>query len=149
MHQAGPLLTAVEGQVRWQAPELAEAARQHGAAVALAQAYRQRGSACLAEMHGQFAIAVVDMHDSSGLLAIDRLGTRTMCYADRPGTLVFGSSADSVVAHPSVGKELASRPSSIIYIAMVPSPGTIYRTVRKLLPGECVTLCRGAVERRF
>jgi asparagine synthase (glutamine-hydrolysing) len=150
LHQEGPVLAAVEGQVRWRSPEFAALARERGAAASLAQAYRQRGSACMDEMQGPSAIAVVDTHDASGLLAIDRLGTRTMCYADRPGALVFGSSADSVVAHPSVGRELSQQAIfDYLYCHVVPSPGTIYRTVRKLLPGECITFRRGAVERRF
>ena len=84
------------------------------------------------------------------MLAIDRLGTRTMCYANPSGALVFASNAESVVAHPSVTRELSQQAIfNYLYCHVVPSPGTIYQSVQKLQPGECVTFSNGAVERRF
>src|SRR6266404_117075 len=82
LHRTESLLAAVEGHIRWRSPDLAAMAKERGAAAAVAEAYRQHGSICLKEMLGPFAIAVVDTQAASGLLAIDRLGTRTMCYAN-------------------------------------------------------------------
>jgi asparagine synthase (glutamine-hydrolysing) len=150
LHRTETLLAAVEGQVRWRSPALAAIAGERGSAAAVAEAYRQHGSDCFKELRGPFAIAVVDTHSASGLLAIDRLGTRTMCYANPSGQFIFASNAASVVAHPSVPEELS--PQAIfnyLYCHVVPSPGTIYRSVQKLRPGECVTFKGGAVERRF
>ena len=150
LHRSETLLAAVEGQVRWRSPMLAAMAEERGASAALAEAYRQHGADCLKEMLGPFAIAVVDTHSASGLLAIDRLGTRTMCYANPSRKLVFASNAESVVAHPSVTRELSQQAIfNYLYCHVVPSPGTIYRSVQKLRPGECVTFKNGAVERRF
>jgi asparagine synthase (glutamine-hydrolysing) len=150
LYRTETLLAAVEGQVRWHSKNLAAMAEDRGVAAAVAQAYRQHGSNCLKEMHGPFAIALIDTHDASGLLAIDRLGTRTMCYANPSRELVFASNAESVVAHPSVSKELSQQAIfNYLYCHVVPSPGTIYRSVQKLRPGECVTFKGGAIERRF
>jgi asparagine synthase (glutamine-hydrolysing) len=150
LHRTGTVLAAVEGQVRWRSPNLASMAEERGVALAVAEAYRQHGSNCLKEMLGPFAIAVVDIQGSSGLLAIDRLGTRTMCYANPSRALIFASNAESVVAHPSVSRELSQQAIfNYLYCHVVPSPGTIYRSVQKLRPGECVTFKNGAVERRF
>jgi len=150
LHRTETLLAAVEGHVRWRSPNLAAMAKERGAAAAVAEAHRQLGSNCLNEMLGPFAIAVVDTQGASGLLAIDRLGTRTMCYANPSRELVFASNAESVVAHPSVSRELSQQAIfNYLYCHVVPSPGTIYRSVQKLRPGECVTFKNGAVDRRF
>jgi asparagine synthase (glutamine-hydrolysing) len=150
LHRTETLLAAVEGHVRWRSPNLAAMAKERGAAAAVAEAYRQHSSNCLNEMLGPFAIAVVDTQGASGLLAIDRLGTRTMCYANPSRELVFASNTESVVAHPSVSRELSQQAIfNYLYCHVVPSPGTIYRSVQKLRPGECVTFKNGAVERRF
>ena len=144
LHRSDALLVAVEGQLRWRSPSLASLAAEHGAAAAVAEAYRQHGSACLQEMIGPFAVVVVDTRSREALLAIDRLGTRTMCYAATAGGLVFGSTAASVVAHPDVNRELSRQAIfDYLYCHVIPSPRTIYGAVQKLQPGECVTL-RGA-----
>lgn len=150
LYRTETLLAAVEGQVRWRSPNLAAMAKERGAAAAVAEAYGRHSSNCLNEMLGPFAIAVVDTQGASGLLAIDRLGTRTMCYANPSRELVFASNAESVVVHPSVSRELSQQAIfNYLYCHVVPSPGTIYRSVQKLRPGECVTFKKGASERRF
>jgi asparagine synthase (glutamine-hydrolysing) len=150
LYQEEALLAAVEGQVRWRSASLGALAVERGAAAALAEAYRQHGSDCLKEMSGPFAISVIDTETASGLLAIDRMGTRTMCYANLSGQLVFASNAESVVAHPAVGRDLSRQAIfNYLYCHVIPSPGTIYRSVQKLQPGECVTCESGVVERRF
>ena len=150
LHQSEDLLAAVEGQVRWHSSSLGALAGERGSAAAVAEAYRQHGSDCLSEMSGPFAIAVIDTRSISGLLAIDRMGTRTMCYANPPGGLIFGSDAASVVAHSGVGRDLSQQAIfNYLYCHVIPSPGTIYRTVQKLQPGECITFRGDAVERRL
>jgi asparagine synthase (glutamine-hydrolysing) len=144
------LLCALEGELRWRDSALSALAGERGVAVALAEAYRGRGSRCLEEMYGPFAVAVIDTRSASGLFAIDRLATRTLCYAQLPGGFVFGSSAASVIAHPAVERDLS--PQSIfdyLYCHVIPSPQTIYRSVQKLQPGECVAFGNGREERRF
>src|SRR5688572_20644617 len=82
MHQAGALVVAVQGRVDWHLPDLTTIAAERGCAAALAEAYRQHGSNCLRHMGGPCAVAIVDADSASGLLAVDRMGIRTMCYAN-------------------------------------------------------------------
>ncbi|TMH56683.1 MAG: asparagine synthase, partial [Betaproteobacteria bacterium] len=150
LHREEALLAAVEGRVRWRSASLGALAVERSAAVALVEAYRQHGSDCLKEMSGPFAIAVIDMASASALLAIDRMGTRTMCYGHLSGQLVFASNAESVVAHPAVGRDLSQQAIfNYLFSHVIPSPGTIYRAVQKLQPGEYVAFKNGAVKRRF
>lgn len=149
-HQSGALTTATQGQIQWTLPEFAAVAAERGCAAALSEAYRRYGSECLRLMGGPFAIALVDAESASGLLAIDRMGIRTMCYANPPGALVFGTTAESVAAHPKIGREVSRQAIfDYFYCHVIPSPGTIFQGVHKLQPGECVTFRGGAVEKRF
>jgi asparagine synthase (glutamine-hydrolysing) len=59
----------------------------------------------------------------------------------RDGHLVFGSSVQSVAAHPAVGRNID--PQAIydyLYFHTIPAPRSLYQGVRKLLPGQYVTL---------
>ena len=149
-HRAGSLLVALEGRARWHSADLAALAAQHGSAAALAEAYRRHGDECLQHVGGTFAVAIVDADAASGLVAVDRMGIRSLSYANPGRSLVFGSSAASVAAHPAVGRTLSRQAIfDYLYCHVVPAPGTIYAGVHKLRPGECVAFRHGAVERRY
>src|SRR5688572_1471677 len=60
IHHAGSLVVAAEGRLQWGASGLAAQAAQHGAAAAVAEAYRRYGDECLRHIAGSFAIAVMD-----------------------------------------------------------------------------------------
>ena len=150
LHQSGSLTVAAEGRLRWREPELAAVCAASGNAAAVAQAYRQHGSECLRYVGGGFAIAVLDVENGNALLAVDRMGIRPLCYANPPGELVFGSSAETVARHPRVGARLSEQALfNYLYCHVVPSPGTIYRGVYKLQPGECLVFRNGVAEHRF
>src|SRR5512135_2155762 len=149
-HRSGALLAATEGRVRWTLPEFAAFGARLGPAATLIEAYRRYGADFLRQLGGSFAIAVIDTENASGLLAVDRMGVRPLCYANPAGGLVFGSSAASVAAHPDVGRTLSRQAIfDYLYCHVVPAPGTIYAGVHKLRPGECLTFRNGTAERRY
>ncbi|HTR58185.1 MAG TPA: asparagine synthase-related protein, partial [Casimicrobiaceae bacterium] len=144
------LLAAVEGQVRWRSADLASLAAAQGAAAAVAEAYRRKGEQCLQEIAGPFAVVVIDSRSGEALLAIDRLGTRTMCFARTRDRFVFASNAASVVAHPDVDRGLDQQAIfDYLYCHVIPSPRTIYSAVQKLEPGHCVVFRGARVESRL
>ena len=150
IHRDGALAVAIHGHVRFAFPLGKEPATARSPVARLAQLYREHGSECLRHVRGSCAIAIVDSNTASGLLAVDRLGVRAMCYATPPKQLVFGSTAGSVAAHPAVGAALNRQGVfNYLYCHVVPSPGTIYQGVRKLLPGECIMFSHGALDKRF
>jgi asparagine synthase (glutamine-hydrolysing) len=141
---------AVEGMPYWSSDELKQIARENGPAAAVAAAYLREGADFLEKTQGPFSLAVVDLRSETVLLAVDRMGVRPMCFARRGTHLVFGSTLDSVLAHPLVEPDLD--PQAIfnyLFFHMVPAPGTIYRGVSKLLPGEYVLFRGENVERAF
>ena len=144
----GRLISVIEGYPRWDDGTLAEEAREYGQAKALLAAYRRHGSSLLERLKGAFALAVLETDSGDGLLAIDRMGIYPLCYSNpQPGVLVFGSTTDSVRAHPAVGATV--RPQAIYdyfyFIDRVPAPETIYQEQMKLPPGHALRFAKGEV----
>lgn len=147
---SGALTAAVDGRVRWTDGEMSTIAAKEGNAAALAAAYRRDGDECLRVMRGAFAAAVIDDANGAALLAVDRMGIRSLCYAQAGDLLVFGTTATCVAAHPAVGRRLSHQAIfNYLYCHVVPSPGTIFDSVSKLRPGEAVSVGRGGLKRWF
>lgn len=140
------LLAAIVGFPHWRDAALADLARTHGHAAALVQAYRQKGEELCGELRGAFSLAVIDPARNAVLLALDRLGQHHLFYARTAAGLVFGSSADAVLAHPDVSRDID--PQAIfnyVYSHHCPSPGSIYQHIRKLDCAECLIYRAGEV----
>ena len=141
VEESGGLRCGIAGSLYWSDADLARLAKEVSPAAAVLRAFKESGKGFLQKLHGPFCVAVLDGDSGTGLLAIDRLGIQTLCYWAGAGLFVFGSTADVVVSHPAIAREVD--PQGIfnyLYFHMVPSPGTIYRDVRKLLPGQYLEL---------
>lgn len=100
-------------------------------------AYAAQGVDLLQRLHGSFSLAILDPKRRHALLAIDRMGIESMCYASTSDGLVFGSRADAVAEWAGRPREID--PQSVfdyLFFHVVPAPGTIFRGVGKLLPGQ-------------
>lgn len=137
----GSLATAIEGYPRWLDAELGALAEREGQAAALAAAYKRLGRDALQQIMGAWALAILDRDRGVALIAIDRLGIRPLCFA-RPGSgqgLVFGTTTDSIMAHPEVTSSLSHQAIfDYMFFTRSPAPGTIFQEVTKLLPGQCI-----------
>lgn len=141
------VLAAITGFPRWKDPELAGIAADRGHAAALAEAYRRKGESLCAELRDAYSLAVIDTARNTVLLALDRLGQQHLFYARIPGGLVFGSSADAVLTHPAVGRDID--PQAVfdyVYSHHCPSPGSIYRRVRKLDAAQALVWRDGEIK---
>lgn len=117
---------------------------------ALAQQFETKGKDILKELHGPFCLAIIDSNKKSVLLAIDRIGVESLMYSIINNTVVFGSRADTVSAHPFVSNTID--PQSIfnyLYFHCIPSPECIYKNIYKLLPGQCIQYQNGSLEKYF
>ena len=147
---ASSVAVAITGRPRWDDVEARRDARELGAAATALARYLAKGDSFVQELRGAFAIAVVDRRSARALLAIDRFGIERLCYAVTSDGLAFGTSAESVAAHPSVGHELSPQGLfNYLFYHMVPAPGTVFASVQKLLPAEVVAVSEGRVERSF
>ena len=154
--QSGTLYTgkdlqvAVTGRPWWSERSFQSIASEKGHSHAAAEAYRRLGTDLLQHLHGSFSIAIFDPRAEYALIAVDRIGTRPLAFSATENSLIIASRADAILPHPDVSKELDPQGLyNYLYFHMVPSPGSIYRGVEKLLPGECLTYHKGAVNRTF
>ncbi len=141
----GGVVGAFCGRPAWRDPDLKALAAEHGAARALVTAYDRHGDACLDRLHGDFAVVVADPARGRLMAATDRIGIQPLYYHATGAGVVFGTRLAQVVAHPAVGRALD--PQAIydyLYFHCIPSPGTVFRGVRKLAPAERYTWTRGS-----
>ncbi|HEX9711912.1 MAG TPA: asparagine synthase (glutamine-hydrolyzing) [Actinomycetota bacterium] len=101
------------------------------------RAYEQWGTEALTHFNGMFAFAIWDGRAGTLLLARDRIGEKPLYYYVDRERLVFASEIKAILADPSVPRDLDVR-GLANYLAFGHSlaPQTIYRGVRKLLPGH-------------
>ncbi len=148
--RADGITAAIEGYPRWDEADLAGRAREHGHAAALLHAYRQFGVDLLSRLKGSFSVAVADSGRRRLLLAIDRLGVSTMCFALAGRGVVFGATTTSVRNHPAVEATISLQTiHDFIAGGICPAPETIFNEQSKLLPAERLVVEDGQVRRDF
>lgn len=113
---------------------------------ALARLWRTHGVKACAALSGQFAFALVDERRGEALLAADRCATRPLFYQMVGRTLIFASMADALVQHPGAARDID--PQAVYdYLYFHAVPGSMYRGMRRLAPGEYLHLRGGRLER--
>jgi len=150
IHVENGLVATLTGRPGFLDDELAFIARDQSPAVAVAHGWVRFGEKLPALMRGNFAFAVLEPLKKQACLVLDRVGAERLCYAKRGGQLVFGSSVQSVAAHPTVGRVID--PQAIydyLYFHTIPAPRSLYQGVYKLLPGQIVTLKNGQINTGF
>jgi asparagine synthase (glutamine-hydrolysing) len=138
------LWCAISGDFCWSDPSLAALAADQGQGRALADAYRRHGAGCLRHLRGSFALAVVEPQKSAALLAVDRVGIERLTYRATGDGLLFATSIDGLRAHPSFTGALSAQAIfDYLHLSVIPGPDSVYRDVRKLLPGESLEFAGG------
>jgi asparagine synthase (glutamine-hydrolysing) len=120
------------------------AARGHrfatqGDTEALLYAYREHGERMLEHLQGMFAFALWDRPRRRLFIARDHLGVKPLYYHWDGATLVFGSELKALLAHPAVPRAIDLDALGLyLECQYIPSPRSIYETVRKLEPGHAL-----------
>ncbi len=105
------------------------------------RAYEAYGPECLPRLRGMFAFAIWDARRRRLLLARDRVGIKPLVYSWDGRHLLFASELKSILEDPCVPRELdweALRDYLVLHY--VPSPKTIFRSIRKLPPASYLVL---------
>jgi asparagine synthase (glutamine-hydrolysing) len=104
-------------------------------------------SAALQAVRGMFAFALWDTRDRTLVLARDRLGEKPLYYGCVGGSFAFGSELKALRAHPEWNAPV-DRGALALFMRhnYVPAPYTIHEGIRKLPPGQLLTLAWGAKE---
>ncbi len=109
--------------------------------------YERDGADCVRHLRGMFAFAIWDEREKSLFIARDRVGKKPLLYAHQPnGDLIFGSEFQTLLAHPSVSREvdLNAIDSYFSYLC-VPAPQTAFKNIRKLEPAHWLRWKNGEI----
>lgn len=111
----------------------------------IVHAWEAWGEACVERFRGMFAFALWDRNRDSLFVARDRLGVKPLFYCEtHDGLLLVGSELKSLLATGLPQRDID--PCAIEeYFALgyVPEPRTIFKSCRKLGPGESMVVRRG------
>jgi len=97
-------------------------------------------NATLCKLQGMFAFALWDREERTLFLARDRMGEKPLYYGWQGSVFMFASELKALKAHPSFIGEI-DRDALALQLrhAFVPAPYSIFRGIRKLLPGTSIT----------
>ena len=150
VHTENGLAVSLTGRPVFSDEALAVIARERNPAAAVASGWARFGEKLPTLMQGNFALALIEPLTKRVFLALDRMGSERLCYAHRRDKFIFGTSIQSVAAHPATGRDID--PQAIydyLYFHAIPAPRSLYRHVHKLLPGQSLLFDNSVVQSRF
>ena len=112
--------------------------------------YEEMGTEFVSKLRGMFAIAVWDNRLRQLVLVRDRAGKKPLYYSETDAGFVFASQIRGVLAGLTVPPTVDPQAiADFLTWTVIPGPGTIYREVRCLQPGEMIIVReRRIAERR-
>ncbi|HSK63615.1 MAG TPA: asparagine synthase (glutamine-hydrolyzing) [Pyrinomonadaceae bacterium] len=112
--------------------------------------YEEHGPACVDYLRGMFAFAIWDQRKQELFIARDRLGVKPLYYVHTDdGSLYFGSEIKTLLEAGAVKPEINYAVISDYLANHAPSgEETLFRGVKRLLPGHLLTWRDGAVSIR-
>ena len=135
---------AIFGNPIWKCTSLQDQSLQQGHAQALVKAYQQHGLKCLELLYNDFSCAIIDSDNNKIILAVDHLGRYPLYYTLSRNQLVFASTAKTVLAHPSITREIDPQGLyNYVYFHMVPGPSSVYKNLSKLQAGTALEISSG------
>lgn len=108
--------------------------------------YEEYGRDCVQKLNGMFAFAIWDSREERLFLARDRIGIKPLFYIEHRGSLIFASEIKSILEDKRLSREI-DIPSlhSMMNLQYIPAPKTIFKEIKKLLPGHILTCQKGEV----
>ncbi|HXA16693.1 MAG TPA: asparagine synthase (glutamine-hydrolyzing) [Thermoanaerobaculia bacterium] len=107
------------------------------------------GSACLARLNGQFALAFYDGVERRLLLARDRMGIKPLYYWQGRDSLLFASEPKAIFTHPLFTRRLNLHAvSSFLSYRQVVGNHTYFEGLNELAPASVLEFHDGGVTRR-
>jgi asparagine synthase (glutamine-hydrolysing) len=95
----------------------------------------------LKKLTGMFAFALWDKSNKLLHLSRDRIGEKPLYYGFQNEVFLFGSELKALKAHPSFQNEMDRNVITLqLRYNYIPAPYSIYKGIKKLLPGTVLTL---------
>jgi asparagine synthase (glutamine-hydrolysing) len=103
--------------------------------------YEQYGPDCVSRFRGMFAFAIWDRNVRRLFIARDRLGKKPLYYYWNGRLLAFASEIKALFEHPAISPELEeSMLPEYLLFGYGSEERTLFRGIRKLMPGHHLTL---------
>jgi asparagine synthase (glutamine-hydrolysing) len=116
---------------------------------AIVHAYEQWGDDCVHRFRGMFAFALWDAPRRRLLLVRDRLGIKPLYWAMAGDRLLFGSEIKAILASGLVPAEVREQAlPELLGTRYVSGEDTLFKGIRKLLPGHTLVFEDGRVRTR-
>jgi len=107
-------------------------------------AYEEWGEECVDHLRGMFAFAIWDRRAKKLFIARDRFGIKPLFYAEHGGTFYFASEMKAILTDPTMRQEMDEAALACYFsLSYIPGDMTIYKGIRKLLPGHTLTWQNG------
>jgi asparagine synthase (glutamine-hydrolysing) len=105
------------------------------------RAYEAEGPDCVRKLRGMFAFAILDERARRVVLARDRAGIKPLVYAWDGQRLLFASEIKGILEDGAVARDLdLDALGQYLTFHYVPTPRTIFRSIRKLPPASTLVL---------
>ncbi len=121
--------------------------RTEGDTEVVLEAYRQWGVSCFRHFEGMFSVCVLDEREQKVFLARDSLGIKPIYFCQHRGVVWVASEPKAILAaagfSPSLDREVF--PSYLLF-QTVPGTRTLFRSIRKVPPGQCLEFSLSATE---
>ena len=108
-------------------------------------AYEEWGEACVDQLRGMFAFAIWDAAARVLFLSRDRFGIKPLFYSRYGGGFCFASEMKAILADKRFPREMDEETLAAYFaLSYIPGEMTIFKDIRKLLPGHNLTWRNGA-----
>jgi asparagine synthase (glutamine-hydrolysing) len=142
-NEDGTIWVLLNGEI-YNYPELREGLLRRGHKFAtrsdteaIVHLYEDYAEECFAKLRGMFSIAIWDSRKRKLVLARDRVGKKPLFYAADKDRILFGSELKALQAADLLSREIDELALSDYFsFGYIPAPKTIYRAVRKIMPGH-------------
>jgi asparagine synthase (glutamine-hydrolysing) len=123
----------------------------HSDTEVIVHGYEEWGDGCFARLDGMFGLALWDTRTRTLVLARDRFGEKPLFWVESGGQLAFASELKSLLQVPGFRGEIdPAAVRAYVCFGYVPTPGSIFRGVNKLLPGHFLRFVDGkATQERY
>jgi len=112
-------------------------------------AYEEYGEDCVHHLRGMFAFTIYDSRSEKLFIVRDRLGIKPLYYYDCNDFLIFGSEIKSLLECDQVPRELnLDSLAEQMALKYTLDDQTMFKGVRKLLPGYVLTISNGDIKQR-
>ncbi len=123
--------------------------RTEGDTEVLVHLWEEHGPAMVEHLDGMFAFCLHDRTAGRIYLARDRIGIKPLFYQDDGRTILFASELSVLLRHPKADRTVNQEALTRLYcMQYLPGDETVYRSIRKLLPGHSLLVENGNVSIR-